>query len=944
MQTRKAGLLALVALALALVVASGARTWRDVTPWFGMTVGEAQLAAGAEVQEIAPGGPADLAGLLAGDRIIEIAGQPVASALVARNLFAAASPGAPVGIVAMRGEEAVGLQLASLAHPAWQRARIAGSAVALLFLLAAAAVLVRPRGGAADPVYAAWCLAGAVLLGVSWSAAGDRIDQVLYWADRAARLVFPALWLHLALALRSRERVGARWLPVVYAPALALLLAELHMVGRGGALRAADPVAAIDLLQSRLEMGWMIAGLVGGLALFAASALRARWPAERAQARWILAGATAGFAPFVVAAALPEALSGAGPAWAWLTLLPLGLVPFVFTGAVLEYRLMDLALFARRILTAAVTLGLTVLVFLGCLSLARVLLVRILHPAGIVPFLAAAVVTAALSAPIRAATRELVGRLYYRRRYSFRRALDRVARDLNAELDLPRLAATLEQRVREALDAGPVQLLLRGPHQSLVDPATREPVPDRLSNDMLERLERGETATLAVVPDAPALLGRLHAAGVQVLVPLRVERLLIAVLAVGPRRRSRLLDTDDLDLLRSVANHAAAAVAGAQSLAELKEQVQLVQRLRAHSEALIESSPIGMAVVDREGRISHWNPAIERLLGRFRQEALGRAYADILPAPVAGAATEVLARGSSPGQERAYRIRLRHGSAEKLVNIAACELVTPDGPDGVLLTLDDVTERVRIEEQMIQQDRLASVGLLAAGVAHEVNTPLTGISSFAQMLMQETSADDPRRPLLEKIVQQADRASHIARGLLRFSRSGPSAELHVGAVPLPELVDETLGLLAPQVRRAGASVECTWRGAPLAEGDRARLQQVLINLLLNGLDAVRPGGHVKLRGGSNGDGRVYLEVEDDGVGIPESVRGRIFDPFFTTKKPGQGTGLGLSISYAIVREHGGTLTAESEPGRGTLMRVVLPGVVPAIVPAPQVARSRTMAG
>jgi signal transduction histidine kinase len=245
---------------------------------------------------------------------------------------------------------------------------------------------------------------------------------------------------------------------------------------------------------------------------------------------------------------------------------------------------------------------------------------------------------------------------------------------------------------------------------------------------------------------------------------------------------------------------------------------------------------------------------------------------------------------------------------------------------GVLLTLDEVTEQVQMEERLIQQDRLASVGMLAAGVAHEVNTPLTGISSFAQLLLEEAAPNSPQRSTLEKIVQQAGRAARIARDLLRLSRPVAAVgELSSSPVVLSELVEETLGLLMPQIRRAGVVIEREWNPslAP-AWGDRSRLQQVLMNLVLNALDAVGESGTIQVRLIAEGARHVALEVVDDGPGIPDAVRSRIFDPFFTTKKAGAGTGLGLSISYAIVREHGGVLSAESRPGGGTTMRVVLP--------------------
>lgn len=935
-------LLTLLIGAAGLVVLSAGRSWREALPWTGLEIQDGS--AGVAVVAVEPGSPADRAGVLAGDILVEIGGQPISSRLVARDELARAGPGKALGLGLLRQEQLRSTHLFPGALVRWRIERIAGSAVGLMFLLGALAVSLRPRGTPADGVYAVWCLTGAVLLGVSWSWEGGPLDLGLFWADRLARLFFPALWIHLTLLLGFRRERVSRWLPVVYAPSAALLLAELQMVALGGALRSSDPVLAVDTLQSRVEMGWIGLGLICGLVLMVLSSRRTPTLAGRAQARWIIAGATAGLAPFLLLAALPGWLGLNEPEWSWLALPPLAVIPFLFTGAVLEYRLMDLALFARRVMAVAANLGISLILFLGFLTLTRQVLVPVMRPAGIVPVLIAAVITAALAPSVRAGTQDLVNRIYYRRRLGFRRSLERVARDLNAEQDLPRLAEALERRVGEALDAGTVRLLLHRGGGQLVDPVSQLTVADILTPEMSDRLRRGEVITLATVPSAPDTLPGFHTAGVQVLVPLRVEGEPIALLAVGPRLHGRLLDSEDLALLRSVANHAAAAVAGAQHLAELKDQVALVQRLQARTQALIESSPIGMAVVDKEGRIRHWNKAAERLTGRARPEVMSCSYAEVLPEPVASFVGEALRDIQRPERLPANRVRLMQAGQEKLVDLAACELSGGEGSDGVLITLHDVTERMRLEAQLIQQDRLASVGLLAAGVAHEVNTPLTGISSYAQMLLEETEGDDPRRPLLEKIVHQADRASQIARGLLRFSRTGGPGELTLGPVDLGDLVEETAGLLGPQIRRAGATV-AIHRQTPvaLAFGDRSRLQQVMMNLLLNSLDALSHGGQVAVRTGMGGDGRVFAEVEDNGVGIPEQIQGRIFDPFFTTKKPGRGTGLGLSISYGIVREHGGNLAVDSRPGRGTTMRLFLPAAVAAVrLPAPE--RADSVAG
>ena len=237
------------------------------------------------------------------------------------------------------------------------------------------------------------------------------------------------------------------------------------------------------------------------------------------------------------------------------------------------------------------------------------------------------------------------------------------------------------------------------------------------------------------------------------------------------------------------------------------------------------------------------------------------------------------------------------------------------------MSFDDVTERVKLEDQVLQQERLASLGLLAAGVAHEINTPLTGISSYAQMLAEDLEVDDERRKILEKIETQTRRASDIANSLLNLARPQRSA---FESLSLNESVAEVTQLLEPQLRDRGVRLESRLEAElPTIRGHKAKLQQVMLNLLFNAADAVGSGGRIALETRSD-DSRVVLEVSDNGVGIGKDDLPRIFDPFFTTKGRGRGSGLGLSISYGIVREHGGAFEVESEPGEYTRFRVTFP--------------------
>lgn len=238
-----------------------------------------------------------------------------------------------------------------------------------------------------------------------------------------------------------------------------------------------------------------------------------------------------------------------------------------------------------------------------------------------------------------------------------------------------------------------------------------------------------------------------------------------------------------------------------------------------------------------------------------------------------------------------------------------------------MVTFDDVTEQVKLEERLLRQERLASIGLLAAGVAHEVNTPLTGISSYVQMLLSEMDETDPRFSVLKKIESQSVRASSIANSLLKFSR-GESSDLE--QLNLNDILEDTLSLFESQILGKNIKIKKKLaRDLPLISGNRNKLQQVFLNILMNSRDALPSEGQIKLESKFE-DERIIVKIADNGIGIAKEDMIRIFDPFYTTKGKGKGTGLGLSISYGIIQEHHGEIYVESVPGQLTEFSVEFP--------------------
>jgi signal transduction histidine kinase len=252
-----------------------------------------------------------------------------------------------------------------------------------------------------------------------------------------------------------------------------------------------------------------------------------------------------------------------------------------------------------------------------------------------------------------------------------------------------------------------------------------------------------------------------------------------------------------------------------------------------------------------------------------------------------------------------------------------------------MLIVVDGTARVQLEEQLQLSEKMASIGLLAAGVAHEVNTPLTGISSFTQMLLEDADPEDPRTRLLEKIERQTFRAARIVKGLLNLARSGRADT--TGPVDINAVIGDVLVLLEQQLEAGNIKVRRELLARPpVVRGIEFKMQQVFLNLFLNARDAMPSGGWLTVRSRVERDSAL-VEVADTGSGISAEHLSRIYDPFFTTKTVGQGTGLGLSVTYGVVQEHQGTIECASRPGHGTRFTLTLPLAVPDRAPATEAA-------
>jgi PAS domain S-box-containing protein len=335
-------------------------------------------------------------------------------------------------------------------------------------------------------------------------------------------------------------------------------------------------------------------------------------------------------------------------------------------------------------------------------------------------------------------------------------------------------------------------------------------------------------------------------------------------------------------------------------------------------------------IVDGE-RIRFANPAASREYGYPAAELVGRPFAELVVTASPDSPWSVLSAGtalaSADDPEPAHVHRRRDGSefpaavAVNPLRDAAARTI------GAVVSVRDLTADRALAEQLRHSEKMVALGELVAGVAHEINNPLTGISAFAELLLEEALAPEQQESV-ELIKRESERATAVIRDLLLFARKG---EAPVGPVDLNALVEQTLRLRGYALRSAGIDVQTDLDPSlPSVPGDSHKLQQVLLNLVSNAEHAMAPArmdgrtDRVLTVRSRRHDRHAVVTIEDSGCGMAPTVKRRLFEPFFTTKPPGVGTGLGLSVSYGIAQAHGGTLAVESEEGVGTCVTLTVP--------------------
>jgi PAS domain S-box-containing protein len=914
---------------------------RNQQPQDGVWWSEAPNGAGLIAEKVLPGGPGQRYGLKPNDLLTEVNDAPVHRlADLERALYRTGVYGNARYSITRDGIRLDTITLSP--DPVDRSLAMALRVIGLIYLAIGMYVLFRRWTAPRATHFYLFCLVSFGLYALRYTGKLDAVDWMVLWCNVLAECLQPALFVHFALTFPEERlrNVARRWLlPVIYAPGAALLGLWLWSITQW---------QATGLLMHRLDqagVAYEAFFYIVATGLFLRSYARANTPLQRQQLKWLTRGTLLAVLPFTVLSAVPFLFDLHVPeALTKLAGLSLIFLPLTFSWAIVRYRLMDTDLIFKRGVAYTLATGLILGGYFGSIALAADLVHKRLPESvrdwggGI-----AIILVAAFFEPLKRRIQGWVDKIFDRHKYDYRKTLIEFGRGLSSETDLNALLNSIVERLPRTLLVSRVAVFLAEDKAGLRLAAGHGLQAEvRASQERPERLQLGflnfdenpghshiflENAQQALhLPEGERRTAALL--DLNYYLPCRVQdgtrTRTIAVIGLGRTVGGDFLSSEDVELLESLAGYIGIALQNASLYSRLESKISEFERLKEFNENIVESINVGILAVDLNDRVESWNAQMEAMYALSRGEVLGQSLRSVFPAEFCDALDSFK---NESGVHHLYKFRLiTRAGEQRTANIAVAPLLSREFvPVGRIVLVDDITERVTLEAQLAQADKLSSIGLLAAGVAHEINTPLAVISSYAQMLAKQLRGDARLSPVLEKITQQSFRAAEIANGLLNFSRTSTT---EMKATNLNQVIRDTLSLLEHQFKTAQIHVDLELTtDLPSIYGNAGKLQQVFLNLLLNAKEAMPGGG--RLRVATLVNGHVEAVVSDSGSGIAPEHMKRIYDPFFTTKTipaPGgkRGTGLGLSVSYGIIQEHAGKIHVESAVGAGTTFHLEFP--------------------
>jgi two-component system NtrC family sensor kinase len=742
-------------------------------------------------------------------------------------------------------------------------------------------------------------------------------DFIFLTLDTICYIFFPAVLLQYALNYPLRAQIFKKFSSrfrylIIYLPPLTLLLLNFYYILQNAF--TPDPEILTTVINHFRAISQKYFALYLFLAWGAIVASALTLTLKKKQKRYLfpLIGISLSFISLLLLTFSPHESPLQISPLAYLSMIFLPLLPLSLVYFLAHKRVTDIENIIKKTLSIS-----SLFIFIFGIYLFLGLSIEQNKLLGIFWSIAAILMAGLLFKPLESTIQKFIEKIFYRETFNFKRKLKELESSISTQRDLHSLSINFLEIITRGFQLQNCALLIHNknslfyllPDQTRIflTPSFRDALG---SHENVIFLSEQEFKT-KFPHDQEALLQYKF---LQFL-PLNIGDRMIGIVAMGRKTDDSYLTVEDLELLSSISAPLALSLENAFLYSRLETQLTELNLLKEFNENIIENINLGIMVVSRMNQVQTWNTFMEDRLQIKRQKALHKKAALVV-----GNDLWSKIQTGQPGTHTLRNVKVSTQDNDSIYDVYISPLKNERGNiSGRIFVFEDVTEKINIQNQLITSEKMASVGMLAAGIAHEINTPLTGISSYCQFLL-ENPDDADNREMVTKMHDQVLRANKIIQTLLNFSRQKGQQPLPVN---LNRVIEESLALVEHKLKRKNIIFKKEVNFQNNFHGFAIRLQQLFINLFINSIDAINSEGQISIQGEETSE-QIIIRFKDNGRGIREKLLEKIFDPFFTTKEIGKGTGLGLSIVYSIVKEHYGNIEVHSKVDHGTTFIITFP--------------------
>ncbi|MCJ7524926.1 MAG: ATP-binding protein [Candidatus Aminicenantes bacterium] len=752
-----------------------------------------------------------------------------------------------------------------------------------------------------------------------FSPSGDygTADFIILILDTVCYIFFPAVLLHYALQYPLRTRAfkkfskNFRYL-LIYLPPLVFLFINFYFILQN--VFKPDPeilTTAINHFRSLASQYFTLYIFLAWISIVVSSLTLIL---KKRQRRYIfpLSGITLSFISLLLLNYSPQAFAGKTNISIFLGLFFLPFLPLSLVYFLSPKRVTDIENIIKKTLSIS-----SLFVFIFGTYMFLGLNIEQNKLLGIFWSIAAILMAGLLFKPLESTIQKIFEKLFYRETFNFKRKLKELEHSISAQRDLSSLSQNFLEIINRGFQLHDSSLLIHYKNNMFYSMPNRTRL--NLTKTFRSTLESQEHLIFLSEQEFATKFPGDHAAlppnKFSQFLPLKIADRLIGIVAMGRKTNHTYLTVEDWELMSSISSPLALSVENAFLYSRLETQLEELNRLKEFNENIIENINLGIMVVSRLNQVQSWNYFMEDRFQIKREKALRKKASLVL-----GQGFWRKIRTERFATHTLRNVKVQNKGAESIFDIYISPLKNESGNiSGRIFVFEDVTEKNNIQNQLITSEKMASLGLLSAGIAHEINTPLTGISSYCQFLLDNPNGAE-NLELIGKMQDQVLRVNKIIRTLLDFSRQKGQQPLPIN---LNKVIDESLALVEHKLKIKKITFKKETEFQNSIHGFSSRLQQLFINLFINAIDAIDNEGWISISGEESAE-EITIRFKDNGRGIRDKNLEKIFDPFFTTKDIGMGTGLGLAIVYNIVKEHFGNIQVHSKVDRGTTFIITFP--------------------